>query len=40
MGMGLNICRSIAEAHHGRLRFETRPDGGTVFILSLPMEPA
>lgn len=40
MGMGLNICRSIAEAHHGRLGFETRPDGGTVFILSLPMEPA
>lgn len=40
MGMGLNICRSIAELHHGRLGFETRPDAGTVFILSLPMEPS
>lgn len=40
MGMGLNICRSIAELHHGRLGFETKPDGGTVFVLSLPMEPS
>ena len=39
MGMGLNICRSIAELHHGRLGFESNPDGGTIFILSLPVEP-
>lgn len=38
MGMGLNICRSIAELHQGRLWFEPRPGGGTVFHLSLPME--
>ncbi len=38
MGMGLNICRSIAELHHGRLGFEPNPDGGTIFILSLPVE--
>ena len=38
MGMGLNICRSIAELHHGRLGFEPDPDGGTVFILSLPID--
>ncbi|NMG44967.1 PAS domain S-box protein [Aromatoleum toluvorans] len=38
MGMGLNICRSIAELHHGRLGFETNPDGGTIFTLSLPVE--
>jgi two-component system sensor histidine kinase DctS len=38
MGMGLNICRSIAELHRGRLGFETNPDGGTIFILSLPVE--
>lgn len=38
MGMGLNICRSIAELHHGRLGFEANPDGGTIFILSLPVE--
>ncbi|ATE58925.1 sensor histidine kinase [Thauera sinica] len=40
MGMGLNICRSIAELHHGRLGFEPNPGGGTVFILTLPVEPA
>ncbi|CAI08477.1 sensor histidine kinase [Aromatoleum aromaticum] len=38
MGMGLNICRSIAELHHGRLGFESNPDGGTIFILSFPVE--
>lgn len=38
MGMGLNICRSIAELHHGRLTFEPNPSGGTIFILSLPVE--
>ena len=36
MGMGLNICRSIAELHHGRLVFEDNPDGGTIFTLWLP----
>lgn len=37
MGMGLNICRTIAELHHGRLSYERRASGGTVFILSLPV---
>ncbi len=40
MGMGLNICRSIAELHHGRLTFAADPEGGTLFTLSLPVEPA
>lgn len=40
MGMGLNICRSIAELHRGRLGFESNPEGGTIFILTLPVEPA
>ena len=40
MGMGLNICRSIAELHHGRLTFEAAPEGGTIFTLSLPVESA
>ena len=37
MGMGLNICRSIAELHRGRLAFEARPGGGTIFNFSLPV---
>lgn len=37
MGIGLNICRSIAELHHGRLSFEDRPGGGTIFHVSLPV---
>ncbi len=36
MGMGLSICRSIAELHHGRLWFEARPNGGILFHLWLP----
>ena len=37
MGMGLNICRSIAELHGGRLGFEPNPEGGTIFTFSLPL---
>lgn len=37
MGMGLNICRSIAELHRGRLWFEARTEGGTQFHLWLPV---
>lgn len=39
MGMGLNICRSIAELHGGRMSFEPNPDGGTIFTFSLPRAP-
>nr|WP_230976819.1 ATP-binding protein [Pseudothauera rhizosphaerae] len=38
MGMGLNICRSIAELHHGHLTFDPNPAGGTIFTLTLPTE--
>jgi two-component system, LuxR family, sensor histidine kinase DctS len=36
MGMGLNICRSIVELHHGRLTHTPRPGGGTIFTVVLP----
>ncbi|MBC2769378.1 PAS domain-containing sensor histidine kinase [Pusillimonas minor] len=36
LGMGLNICRTIIESHHGRLWAVANPDGGTIFRFTLP----
>jgi two-component system sensor kinase FixL len=36
MGLGLSICREIVEAHHGRLASAPRPEGGTLFRVTLP----
>jgi two-component system NtrC family sensor kinase len=36
-GMGLSICHGIIESHGGRLWAENRPDGGTAFIIHLPL---
>jgi len=36
MGMGLSICRSIIEAHSGRLWASSSVDYGSVFHISLP----
>jgi C4-dicarboxylate-specific signal transduction histidine kinase len=36
LGMGLNICRTIIESHHGRLWASSNPEGGTIFRFTLP----
>jgi K+-sensing histidine kinase KdpD len=34
--MGLNICRTIIESHHGRLWADPHPAGGPLFRFTLP----
>ena len=41
MGMGLAICRSIVEAHHGRIEVDSDPAlGGARFTVWLPLAPS
>ena len=37
MGMGLNICRSIVEVHHGRIIITDTPGGGATFTFTVPL---
>ena len=37
LGIGLSICRSIADQHGGRIWAENRPEGGAIFYFSLPI---
>jgi C4-dicarboxylate-specific signal transduction histidine kinase len=40
VGLGLAISRSIIEAHEGRLVASARPEGGTIFEFTLPIQPS
>ena len=35
-GLGLALCRMVAEAHGGRIYVETRQPRGSVFTVDLP----
>ena len=35
-GLGLYVTRSVVEAHHGTIRYEPHPGGGSCFVIELP----
>ena len=37
-GLGLAVCKAIAEAHGGTLTFKRREKGGSSFVVALPIE--
>ena len=39
-GLGLSISQNIINLHGGNIRFECPPEGGTTFIIELPLESA
>jgi signal transduction histidine kinase len=36
-GLGLTVSLQLAQQNGGELRFESKPDGGTIFLLRLPL---
>ncbi len=39
MGLGLSLCRTVAEQHGGALEFEPNRPQGAVFVFTLPLGP-
>ena len=40
VGLGLHIAKEIVELHGGTLTLETPADGGSCFVVTLPLESA
>jgi two-component system, chemotaxis family, sensor kinase Cph1 len=36
-GMGLAFCKSIVDAHHGRIWFDTKVGEGSTFYFTIPI---
>ncbi len=37
MGIGLSVCYDIIKDHNGTITAENSPEGGAVFIITLPI---
>jgi signal transduction histidine kinase len=37
-GLGLSLCREIMQAHGGEIALQSRPGGGTTFMLKFPKQ--
>jgi len=37
-GLGLSICKGFVQIHGGNIKAQNRPDGGALFLFSIPLE--
>ncbi|UCC18121.1 MAG: hypothetical protein JSU58_09885 [Dehalococcoidales bacterium] len=38
LGLGLAICKTLVELHHGKIWIENKNSTGNIFCFSLPIE--